>query len=214
MQCPWSGFDRGSTTFCEATLCSWVESPGIAWVSILYVLVGLFLFRLVDKKDHWLLQLFPWFALSMGASSFLYHASHLFIFQVWDVASMFFLGTAIILLNLRRMLLPSTPILFWSLVTLETFLFLFFKAWSAPAILGTLIACFLFTEYYLLESRAHWKDFQLTIGLFLLALGALWMEYKSGLCDPHNHIFQWHAVWNGLCALTYLTLFRHFKKVY
>lgn len=214
MQCPWSGFDRGSTKFCEATLCAWVESPGIAWAGILYVAVGLFLFRLLEKNDHWLLQLFPWFAISMGVSSFLYHSSHAFIFQAWDVASMFLLGTAIILLNFRRMLLPSTPLLFWSLVTVEIFFFLSFRAWSGPAILGGLIAIFFVTEYYLRETRAHWRDFQYTLGLFSFAVGALWMEHKSGLCNPHNHWFQWHAVWDGLCAITYFTLFRHFKKVY
>ncbi len=214
MQCPWSGYTRGSTKFCEATLCSWIESPGIAWAGIIYVLVGLYLFRLVEKNDHWLLKAFPWFAISMGVSSFLFHSSHIFIFQAWDVISMFMLGTGIILLNFRRMLLPSNGLFFLLLLSLEAVLFVYLKSWSGPAILGGLIFIYILTEVYLRKTRTHWRDLQITFSLFAVAVGALWMEHRSGLCNPHNHIFQWHAVWDGLCAFTYLTLFRHFKKVY
>lgn len=214
MQCPWSGYTRGSTKFCEATLCSWIESPGIAWAGIMYVLVGVYLFRLVEKSDHWLLKLFPWFAISMGVSSFFFHSSHIFIFQAWDVISMFMLGTGIIFLNFRRMLWPSNGLFFLLCLSLESVLFVYIRAWSGPAILGFLILVFILTEISLRNTRTHWRDLKITFGLFAVAVGALWMEHKSGLCNPHNHIFQWHAVWDSLCAFTYLTLFRHFKKVY
>lgn len=214
MNCRWSNLTRGSTKFCEATLCGWIESPAIAWAGVAYVLAGIYLLRQIEKEDHWLLQLFPWFAFSMGISSFLYHASHAFIFQAWDVASMFFLGTSIILLNFRRLLLPNGPALFWGLLTIEMAFFFYFKANSATFVLSGLITFFFLSEFYLRKSRTHWSDLQLTLSLFAVAVFCLWMERASGLCNPDNHIFQWHAVWDVFCAGTYVTLYRHFKRVY
>jgi hypothetical protein len=214
MNCPWSNLARGSTKFCEATLCGWIESPAIAWAAVAYVLAGIYLLRQVQKDDHWLLQLFPWFAFSMGMSSFLYHASHAFIFQAWALASMYLLGTAIVMLNFRRLLWPNGPGIFFTLLTLEMLLFMWLQAQSASYILGSLIVFYFLLEFLLRKSRAHWRDFQLTLGLFALSLGALWMERSSGMCQPDNHFFQWHAVWDIFCAGTYVTLFRHFKRVY
>jgi hypothetical protein len=93
-------------------------------------------------------------------------------------------------------------------------LFMWLQAQSASYILGSLIVFYFLLEFLLRKSRAHWRDFQLTLGLFALSLGALWMERSSGMCQPDNHFFQWHAVWDIFCAGTYVTLFRHFKRVY
>jgi hypothetical protein len=215
MNCPWRGFTPGSTNFCEVRLCSWIESPGIAWAGLIYISVGLYLFfKQRDPQDSWLQNLFGPFAISMGVSSFLFHASHTFMFQAWDVGSMFLLGTALIFLNLKKLNYPMKAWPFWIAILIQMILFVTFKAKSGPIILGILILFFLILEFVIYRRglRQSYHHLKITLGLFTVAVFALWMEHKSGLCDPDNHIFQWHAVWDGLCAFTYLTVHKHFRQ--
>lgn len=215
MKCPWSGFTPGSTNFCEARLCSWIESPGIAWAGLIYISVGIFLLlKRRNPKASWPLNLFGPFAINMGVSSFLFHASHTFMFQAWDVGSMFLLGSSLIYLNLKKLNFNLKPWMFWLAMLIQMILFVYVKAKSGPITLAFLILIFLILEFniFKLKVRQNYKHLKITLGLFTVAVFALWMEHKSGLCNPDNHLFQWHAVWDGLCAFTYLTVHKHFSQ--
>jgi hypothetical protein len=222
LQCPWDGFVRGSTTFCEQTLCSWVESPGIAWAGFVYIAIGIYLYKMTkaENQDHWVLKSFPFFAVIMGLGSLLYHSSHAFIFQAWDVGAMFLLGTGLCFFNFTELVtslrIQNQKILFWGLIVIEIGLFVWLKSKSGPIILGVLIFIFIVTEFQIRfkpNAIPRNRNF-LWISLLLFAIGcaALWMEHRSGLCNPDNHFFQWHAVWDSACAITYLTLYRYLSS--
>lgn len=210
--CPWSSFTRGSTTFCEASLCSWVESPGIAWAGLVYIAIGIYLYRQNKSLPpfSWILGLFPFFAVMMGVGSLLYHSSHTLIFQIWDVGAMFLLGNGILLFNLEELFkIKKTKKIFWIAIVIELGLFISLQGKSGPIILGILILCFIVTEFFV--KRPDRKFLWVSLGIFAIGGMALWIEHRSGLCNPDNHLFQWHAVWDSCSAFTYLTLYRYFS---
>lgn len=127
---------------------------------------------------------------------------------------MFLLGNALIYLNFNKLKIDLRAWAFWLALIIEMFFFVTLKGKSAQIILGILISVFLVLEFiiYKRKLRNHYRYLKLTLGLFTLAVGALWLEKKSGLCNPENHFFQWHAVWDGFCAFTYLTVHKHFRQ--
>ena len=214
MGCPdsiWSGFAPGTTTFCEERLCSWIESPAIAFAAISYVLVALLIFR-SSVRLTWLLRLFAWITLSMGVSSFLYHASHILIFQAFDLTSMFALSSLMLTINLKRIKhsLTHTALasIFTSLVLGAVLIF-----WLHPRHPGSSVFVGILAAALVLEAAA--RDFSKYLGLAALclvtALTALKLE-RSNLCDPANHLFQWHAVWDSVSSLCYGLLFQHYRR--
>jgi len=209
--CPWSSFTRGSTHFCEAPLCAWIESPGIAWAGLIYIFVGLYLLKKRNPNSHWILNLFPYFAIVMGIGSALYHASHTFMFQVIDVGGMFLLGNALVFSNIFLLKkIKNQKLIFWVSFIVQILIFTLLKGKSGPIILGIQVLLFLITEF-MIPSRNR-SYLWMSLALFILAGGALWIEHKSGACNPDNHFFQWHAVWDGLCAFTYITLHKYLSQ--
>lgn len=210
IMCPWSSFTRGSTNFCESSLCSWVESPGIAWAGLVYIAIGIYLYRQNKSSppSSWILRLFPFFAIMMGVGSALYHSSHTLIFQIWDVGAMFLLGTGILLFNLVELFkIKNQKMVFWTTIVIEIGIFIFIQGKSGPIILGILIFFFILTEFFV--NRHERKFLWVSLGIFAVGVMALWIEHRSGLCNPDNHFFQWHAVWDSCSAFTYLTLYRY-----
>lgn len=218
--CPWDKYTRGTTQFCEAHLCSWIESPAIAWAAVTYLFASLFLFKfLFHKKNKNILSFAPYVALVMGIGSFGYHASHTLFFQFVDVLGMFSLGMMIIISSLSHLGKISQNyskklFVFFIFLIIEMTAFLYLGGGSAPIILGVLVFIYLILEFISFRKNPYptYKFFKLSMASFGIALFSLWMEKGSGLCNPQNHYFQWHAVWDSFSAVVYLLLPLHLDQ--
>src|SRR3569832_2447804 len=91
---PWFGLRKATMSFCEALTPGPLAQPANAISSLAFCVVGLSLYRTMKERNA--LLLFPISAFLVGITSFLYHASWTFIFQVWDVSSMFMLSCLLI----------------------------------------------------------------------------------------------------------------------
>src|ERR1700751_1697672 len=88
-------------SFCEALTPGPLAQPANAVSSLAFCAVGLSLYRTMKERNA--LLLFPISAFLVGITSFLYHASWTFFFQVFDVSSMFMLSFLLISFNAARL---------------------------------------------------------------------------------------------------------------
>ena len=49
--CPWSGFTPPNVNWCEAERCAAIVNPSDAWSNLLYLLLGLWMWR-VARREH------------------------------------------------------------------------------------------------------------------------------------------------------------------
>jgi hypothetical protein len=213
LSCHWSGFAPGTTTFCEARLCAWIESPAIAFTGIAYVVMAILIFRDLRATDSWLTKSFAWITLSMGLSSFAFHSSHILLFQAWDLASMFALASAMLVANVQRIRGFAPAPLFTGLILGSVTLFTYVPMHPGVIPFGIILGVALVLEFPAQKKTPDFKygSFRLAAVFFAIAFAALRIE-KTSLCDPENHYFQWHAVWDTTAAVCYYLLYRHYRQ--
>jgi ceramidase len=212
---PWFGWSPGTMHFCEALTPGPLAQPANAISSLSFVIVGLFLFRIVPTKS--VLLLFPVSAVLVGITSFLYHASWTFFFQVFDVSSMFMLSCLLLSFNAWRLKLVSRerlPLLYGALLALSIAALLTLRGKSGAAIFGVEIAVVAGLEA-LLASRRSGTDYEFflkALGLFLAAF-AIWLLDVHGIvCAPDNHVLQGHAAWHVMNAFCFYFLYRFYRQ--
>ncbi len=216
--CPWSALAPGTTAFCEARLCAWVESPGIAWAGIVYVAMATLIFRDLRAPDSWRSKTFAWVTLSMGLSSAAFHSTHALVFQAWDVGSMFGLAALMLVANLVRIrpALAETGTdakIYIGLLVAALSLFAYRPNHPGVSTFGVFLAAALLLEIPAARRTPGFKygNFRVAAAVFAVAFAALRIE-KTSLCDPQNHFFQWHAVWDAAAAVCYFLLYRHYRQ--
>ncbi len=218
--CPWSGFRPGTLLFCEAPVCGWVVSPAETWSNILYFIVGLLILRKYWKSSRFELRAFGWIALGVGVSSTFYHASHIYVAETLDMATMNFLAALLMLLNLRR-LSPSrsstlqtwTVFLVMVLGGLLALLLLKGEARIAVFAVEVLLALFLELRIHLkgIERGKSYFWFKATLGVFAVAFVAWQLDFQRFVCDPENHFLSGHAAWHLLNAFCFWGLARFYE---
>ncbi len=213
LNCPWSGFAPGTTSFCEARLCAWIQSPAIALTGIAYVVMAILIFRDLRATDSWLTRSFAWITLSMGLSSFAFHSSHILLFQAWDLASMFALASAMLVANVQRVWGLASGRLFSALLLCSVALFTYLPMHPGVILFGLILGVALILEIPAAKKTPGYQYgyFRLASVFFAIAFAALRIE-KTSLCDPENHFFQWHAVWDTTAAVCYYLLYRHYRQ--
>lgn len=218
--CPWSGFTPGTTSFCEARLCAWIESPAIAFAGIFYIVVGFLILRDVRKNQNgWMI----WFAIQsfcMGISSFLYHSTHALVFQSFDLFSMYIQSTLLLCINVKRIApmvkVSKLRVVFFTLpwICLSAFLLLPTHPGSRIFIVFLITALALEIPAYLKSNpKPSMKAFSWAAVFFAVALLALKLEKTPEFCNPENHILQWHALWDGCAAICAWFLYRHYRPL-
>jgi hypothetical protein len=173
------------------------------------------IFRDLRATDSWLTKSFAWITLSMGLSSFAYHSSHILLFQAWDVASMLALASAMLAANVQRIRGgPASGRGFTALMLGSVTLFTYFPTHPGVILFGLILAAALILEAPAVKKTPGFRygHFRLAALFFAVALAALRIE-KSSLCDPENHYFQWHAVWDSAAAVCYYLLYRHYRQI-
>jgi hypothetical protein len=201
--------------FCEEITHGPLAQPANAISSLSFVIVGLFLIRIVRQRD--VLLLFPISAVLVGITSFLYHASWTFFFQVFDVSSMFMLSCLLISFNLWRLgsiTRKQLPFAYVILLLLSIAAMVTIRRKTGEYLFGLEIAVVAALEGILASRRAgtHYADFLKALGIFLAAYGIWLLDVHEIACAPRNHWLQGHAVWHVLNAFCFYFLYRFYRQ--
>jgi hypothetical protein len=221
MQDPWAIFGEKTFDFCEEYLAGWVHAPLNAWTNLAYVAAGiviLFLYlrrRNAGPGSSWLMA--PIAAL-IGITSFLFHASGTYFFQVFDLSSMFLFTSYLMVTNIVRITGKKklfVPLFIASMVVTITGT-LILRQNLAGILFDLEIAVALVIEY-LLRRRGFrapsYRPLFLSLGLFLLAWIPWFLDFARVVCDPQNHLFQLHALWHFITAAALVFAFLFYRRI-
>lgn len=209
--CPWSDWDPGTVAFCEERLCELVREPANAWSSLAYlVAAGWMVGR--DRAPALLVVA----QVLIGVGSFFFHASGTFAGELVDQVGMYVLSAIILSYavgELRGWSATQVAVAWASIV-------------SASAIANTLVqpvgiplfAVQLSTGLWLqlwLGGRvapARYRDLKLGIGIFVVSF-AIWLtDITQVICEPTFHLFNGHAAWHILNAVSIVFLARFYRS--
>jgi hypothetical protein len=212
---PWFGWAPATMHFCEALTRGPLAQPANAVSSLAFVAVGFYLFRIMPEKD--VLLLFPISAVLVGITSFLYHASWTFFFQVFDVSSMFMLSCLLISFNAWRLGLLSRrrlPFAYSILLALSIAAMVTIRGKSGEYIFGVEVAVVAAFEAVLASRRlgTDYEHFLKAFGVFLAAYAIWLLDVHEIVCAPDNHFLQGHAVWHVLNAFCFYFLYRFYRQ--
>jgi hypothetical protein len=212
---PWFGWSPATMHFCEALTPGPLAQPANAISSLAFCAVGGALFRTMKERNA--LLLFPVSAVLVGITSFLYHASWTFFFQVFDVSSMFMLSCLLISFNAARLRLVGPKRLaglYVVLLALSIAAMVIVRRKIGEYLFGAEIGAVAVMEAALARRGAacDYRPFLQALGLFLAAY-ALWLlDVHEIVCVPDNHYLQGHAVWHVLNAFCFLSLYRFYRQ--
>jgi hypothetical protein len=220
-ECPWSRFDPPTMKFCEENLCAWVTQPANAWSNLAYVLVGLYVWR-SRQGGAGAARLFGPLALAVGLTSFAYHASFTFVFQVADLGSMFLLSSLLVVLNLRRAGVTDTRRLVFVYIVINAVSLALLVALRKVGILlfGLQLLAALVLEVQLrrggrarTERFRQDRDLALALGSFAVSYVFWALDFFRLACDPSQHVFQGHAAWHVINSSCFLLLSRYYRGI-
>ena len=216
-ECPWSSFLPPTIKYCEDNLCSYITQPSNTWSNLAFIFLGIYIILLNrNDKIKYLAYIGP-IALTTGIASFLYHASFTFLFQFFDLSSMYLFSTMILSINLRRANFISASkqnltqliLLFCSMGLLYIF-----KPFGIP-IFGIQILLGFGLEFYLFKKSKRavtYFFYKLTLASLFIALAAWFLDFKRIICNPMNHLIQGHAVWHIFSSLCFLFLYKFYSQ--
>jgi Ceramidase len=218
--------------FCENLRPGTIRQPINTWSNFSFVLVGLLILALADqdfKRDRAggrppnlirshrsYPRVYGLAVIAIGFGSLFYHASLTFVGQWLDVASMYLLGTFMVLYNLARLrpigrrafvgrYLLFNGVLGFSLVQWpELRRYLFF---------GLMVVALVIEAIIHRRLRPRIKTAWIFAALLSMSLAwIIWvLDLNGGLCVPQS-LLQGHAVWHGLTALAAGLLYLYYRS--
>ncbi|MBI3553161.1 MAG: ceramidase domain-containing protein [Elusimicrobia bacterium] len=216
-QSPWSSWARPDIHHCEANLSGWVAAPADAWSNLAYLAAALWLWRRRDEPNA---RALAGIVFAIGVTSFLFHASYTFFFQVFDYGGMFLYSSWIIAQATRRA--------GWFDSRGSKFLFASLTAGSIAAVVvshrigrpvqpvfGIQALAAAGLEGWLYRRRtADYAIKPLAVCLCLVAAAfALWnFDHLDWFCRPDDHVLQGHALWHLLTAASFVPAFLYFRQ--
>lgn len=222
--CPWAKWRPATLRFCEAARCEWIVAPAEFWSNVPYILIAVILlirgFR--EKKGLSSVPLrFGFYALIVGVFSFLFHASHTYVFETLDLASMLFLGIELLIQNLSRLgwTRSRAPLSLAGLIFIGgIFLLLGTQGVHRLWVFGSMVIVALWLEGLIyirskrLTQRIDYSSFKLTIVLFVISYGFWLVDYTGLVCQPNHHFWSGHSLWHVINAACFLTLSRFYSS--
>jgi hypothetical protein len=213
--CSWGGWAPATMHFCEELTCGPLVQPANAVSSLAFVAVGLYLFRIAGRRS--IFTLFPVSAVLVGVTSFLYHASWTFFFQVFDVSSMFMLSCLLLAFNVWRLGLikeRELPFAYAALLAASILSMVILKGRSGEILFAAEVGVFLLTEAVLARRRTgtRYEFFVRGFAAFLAAFAIWILDVREIVCDPKNHVLQGHAVWHVLNSFCFYFLYRFYRQ--
>ncbi|MBT3980429.1 MAG: hypothetical protein HOE90_03700 [Bacteriovoracaceae bacterium] len=215
-QCPWSGLEPGSISFCEKKLCALIVEPANSWSNIGFIIIGLLLFYKCYKNGQLDLLPIPIGSFSLGIGSFAFYATGTFWGEYFDNLSMFLISSFIIGYALRRIVNFSNLwlYLFISFITLFSGIILYLNhSWGIAIFIGQIVIGELLELSLFLKKNPSdsYKIVPLTICILSSAILVWILDLTGKVCNPDNHIFNGHAYWH-LALSVGLYLFYIFQQ--
>jgi hypothetical protein len=217
--CPWSGFTPPNVDWCEQELCAAIVNPSGAWSNLLYIALGLWMWRVARRDARPDLRRFGPASVAVGVFSFAYHASYTFALQFFDFVAMFLFCFTVLARNAVR--------LGWILPARETAFFLagvlafsaavppaFQAGFPIQALVAVLIAAGLGQEWALHRRDGggpHYRSYRIGLALLGAAGVASLLDVTRIACEPTSWL-QGHALWHLLSALALAAFFRFYYE--
>lgn len=214
----WGGLPN--VKWCEETLCSVVAEPANTWSNVAYLLVAVGLYLVTRRDSDRILRFWAPVAFWVGITSLIYHASVTFVTQVFDFWGMYFFFALVLLLNFVRMGKVAASSFFRTLYitifSLTAFTVVVAKL-NLPiqGIAGIMILLTLITEVLASRVSKEKISYRAFAGclLFIGSAAAFSASDASGArCDPHDHIFQGHAIWHVLGSIAIAFAHFHYRQ--
>lgn len=215
--CSWNGMDLATMHFCEELVCgAWLVQPANAISSLSFCLVSFYLFSVIKNKKSFYM-LFPISSFLVGVTSFLYHASWTFFFQVFDVSSMYMLSCLLLTFNLWRLKIiqeKSIAMAYVALVIGSALSMVIIKGQWGEILFAMEVVALIVMEIRLSRTQegTRYNDFVKALGIFVVAFGIWALDVKEVVCLKDNHVLQGHAVWHILDSLCFIFLYRFYKQ--
>ncbi len=214
---PWSSWARPDIHHCEANLSGWITAPADTWSNVAYILAALWIWR---RKDEPNARTLAAIVLAIGVTSFLFHATYTFAFQVFDYGGMFLYSGWILSLGLRRLGRldeRQARILFAVLAPLSTGLVVVFHSRGVPVqpLFGVQALAAVALEVWLyFAGREHVDRRPLAAAVALTAAGfVLWdLDHTDWFCRPDDHLIQGHALWHLATAASFVPAFLYYRQ--
>lgn len=223
--CPWVNWREialPNIKYCEQTLCQWVSEPANSWSNIGYLLVGVLFFWIARNEKSKALRYYGPAAIWVACTSFLFHMSVTYFFQVADYLGMFLYFYLLLIQNLIRLgkLKQSTIIRnVWgtSLLTLGMTYVTTLLHFPVQLYVVFLIIAILVTETMIYRRLTRAVDYGYFFGS-ITAIGAAAvfsaLDLSRQWCHPEQHFLQGHALWHLFGALALLLSYFHYRQFY
>jgi hypothetical protein len=219
--CPWSGWTPPNLDWCERELCAWVTNPANTWSNLLYVALGILMWREARRGGRRSLALFGPASVAVGVFSFAYHASYTYFLQFFDFVGMFVFCFTVLSANALR--------LGWIGARRQAAFYLggvaAFSALVPPlfeagipiqGLVLLLVLAMVGQELALLRRdgpRPAHRFWWTALALMAVASTCSALDLSRSWCDPDDHWLQGHALWHLLTAASLYALFRFYDAL-
>jgi hypothetical protein len=214
--CPYYGWAATIDLTCEEGLCSWLRQPSNTISSFIFFLVAFLILRSGQKSGRTSSIALGTVTALIGLASTMAHATHLKIFGFTDFTFQYLLIFVLMWFNFKRIRseIPFSLYRFsgsaWAITAVVQ--------WNYPEtsilLYGVLFVILLATEWlaYKTTRKGSYQNYFICAGTLALGALAFFLDLTRLVCDPKNHIFQMHAVWHLLAALSLVFLDRHYRQ--
>lgn len=208
--CPWHdgqiNYGTPNVDWCEPTVCSWINEPANTWSNLLFLFVGLWLWKKMSNSQ---VRAFGAIVFLMGTLSAIYHATNNLLTQYFDFIGIVFMVSFLLAFVTRRILdktQNSFDHYFWFYVSMNFLLLIFLGVLKLPLQMMQLINFFpiFFAEMYCIFILKKTRKVYFFVASFLILFIAqvfAQIDLKRIYCDPNNLILHGHVFWHGLCAV-------------
>jgi hypothetical protein len=183
------------------------------------------MYRQAQRMHSKTLLLFGPASVITGVSSFAFHASYTYAFQIFDYFGMFCFVYLAIVVNLRRLgtiTHGSQSLTFWSLVCGSTVAVPILGYYHFPyqlLVLGLVLLTVLQEVYLKRLSKskgAHtiptYRPYLVALLFLVAGLTCSALDATRVWCDPENHVINGHAMWHLLTSIGLYYFFVFYKQ--
>jgi hypothetical protein len=217
--------------FCENLRPGTIRQPINTWSNFSFVLVGLLILALADqdfkrdragsppnliRSNRSYPRIYGLAVIAIGFGSLFYHASLTFVGQWFDVASMYLLGTFMVLYNLSRLRLIGWRAFVGLYLLFNIVLDLSLILWPELRrylFFGLIIVALIVEAIVFWKRRPRIKAAWMIAALLSMSFAwIIWtLDLNGVLCAPQG-LLQGHAVWHGLTALAAGWLYLYYRS--
>ncbi|MBY0386056.1 ceramidase domain-containing protein [bacterium] len=210
-QCPWYDgqvtYGTPNVDWCEPTVCAWINEPANTWSNLLFLLVGLLLWRKIKNS---LVQSFGLIVFLMGSLSGVYHATNNLLTQHFDFLGIVLMSSfllAFVSRRIRQRKQNAFDQYFWFFLSLNLLILLFLGVLKLPLQLMmfiNMIPVFLAEMYciFVLKKTRKMYFFFASFTVLIVAQVFSLIDLKRIYCEPSNMILHGHVIWHFLCAVS------------